>query len=40
LNKWLESKWKISSLRFLQKSKAAKIITALKAMKAMKARAA
>lgn len=33
LNKWLESKWKISSLRFLRKDTAPKIITALKAMK-------
>lgn len=33
LNKWLESKWNLSSLRFLGKDKAPKIITALKAMK-------
>lgn len=33
LNKWLESKWNLSSLRFPGKDKAPKIITALKAMK-------
>jgi len=33
LNKWLESKWNLSSLRFLRKDRAPKIITALKAMK-------
>ncbi|WP_457650343.1 regulatory protein GemA [Profundibacter sp.] len=37
LNKWLESKWKVSSLRFVTKSKAQRIITALKAMKARQA---
>ncbi len=34
LNKWLEHYWKISSLRFLRKETAPRIITALKAMKA------
>lgn len=34
LNKWLERSWKVSSLRFLRKSTAPKVITALKAMKA------
>lgn len=34
LNKWLENKWKISSLRFLSRAKAPQLITALKAMKA------
>ncbi|MCX7559114.1 regulatory protein GemA [Sulfitobacter sp. F26204] len=34
LNKWLLGTWKISSLRFLRKDTAQKVITALKAMKA------
>jgi len=34
LNKWLEHYWTISSLRFLRKVQAPRIITALKAMKA------
>ncbi|MBK0328140.1 regulatory protein GemA [Rhodobacteraceae bacterium F11138] len=34
LNKWLERTWKISSLRFLRKETAPKVITALKSMKA------
>lgn len=34
LNKWLERCWKISSLRFLRKASAPKVIAALKAMKA------
>ena len=34
LNKWLLGTWKISSLRFLRKDAAQKVITALKAMKA------
>ena len=34
LNKWLDRTWKISSLRFLRKETAPKVITALKAMKA------
>lgn len=34
LNKWLLRCWKISSLRFLRKDTAPKVITALKAMKA------
>lgn len=33
LNKWLLSKFKVSSLRFVTKEQAPKIITALKAMK-------
>lgn len=33
LNKWLLAKWKVSSLRFLRKEAAQKIITALMAMK-------
>ncbi|CUH80722.1 regulatory protein GemA [Tropicibacter naphthalenivorans] len=33
LNKWLLSKWKLSSLRFLRADKAGKVITALKVMK-------
>lgn len=33
LNKWLLSKWKLSSLRFLTVEKARKMITALKAMR-------
>lgn len=33
LNKWLERCFKVSSLRFLQKDTAPKVITALKAMK-------
>lgn len=34
LNTWLEHYWKISSLRFLRKETAPRIITALKSMKA------
>jgi len=34
LNKWLERCWKVSSLRFLRKETAPRVITALKAMKA------
>ncbi|MFD3190698.1 regulatory protein GemA [Sedimentitalea sp. HM32M-2] len=34
LNKWLERSWKISSLRFLRKEAAPKVIPALKSMKA------
>ncbi len=34
LNKWLERCWKISSLRFLRKETAPRVITALKSMKA------
>lgn len=34
LNKWLERTWKMSSLRFLRKDTAPKVITALKTMKA------
>jgi hypothetical protein len=34
LNKWLKRCWKISSLRFLRKECAPRVITALKAMKA------
>lgn len=33
LNRWLDHYWKISSLRFLKKATAPRIITALKAMK-------
>jgi len=33
LNKWLLNTWKISSLRFLRKDAAQKVITALKVMK-------
>lgn len=33
LNTWLERCWKVSSLRFLHKASAPKVITALKAMK-------
>lgn len=33
LNTWLERHWKLSSLRFLTKAQAPKVITALKAMK-------
>lgn len=36
LNKWLLNHWKLSSLRFVRKDKAPKMITALKAMKARK----
>ncbi|MFN3970887.1 MAG: regulatory protein GemA [Gemmobacter sp.] len=38
LNKWLLSKWRISSLRFMTKDMAPKVITALKAMKARPAK--
>jgi len=34
LNKWLLGTWKVSSLRFLRKETAQKVITALKSMKA------
>ncbi|MEP5730738.1 MAG: regulatory protein GemA [Sulfitobacter sp.] len=34
LNKWLLGTWKTSSLRFLRKDAAQKVLTALKAMKA------
>ncbi|WP_323772052.1 regulatory protein GemA [Antarctobacter sp.] len=34
LNRWLVNKWHISSLRFLTRDMAPKLITALKAMKA------
>ncbi|MDK3075960.1 regulatory protein GemA [Sedimentitalea sp. JM2-8] len=34
LGKWLEHYWQVSSLRFLRKETAPRIITALKAMKA------
>ncbi len=37
LNKWLLNKWKLSSLRFLRKDTAGKVITALKVMKSRKA---
>ena len=38
LNKWLQRSFKLSSLRFLKKETAPKVITALKAMKAHQAK--
>lgn len=40
LNKWLLSKWKVATLRFLTAEAAPKVITALKAMKARPRRVA